>query len=231
MSKNFQPPLSAVLLSLLVLVILVCLGAWQMQRLNWKTDLLARIQAQMLQPAALMPEEIDDASAWEYRRATVAGKFLYDHEFLVKPRTYDGKNGYHMLVPLMRASGGVVFVNRGWVSDASMSKVLRPNGFVQIEGIVQVPHATSYTPVNKPEINDWYWADLHAMSEKAALANVLPVVIHVAKKEPGVYPIADTVEVAIRNDHLQYAIFWFVMALVSQVIFIMRFWKKNEVQG
>jgi len=225
MQKKFQPTRGAVISTLVMIALLAGLGTWQLQRLEWKSGLLAQIESRMQKPPVPMPESIDNPAEWEYRRVTMAGNFLYDHEFLVKPRTLDGANGYHMLVPFQRASGGAVMVNRGWISDALMPKAARPKGIMQIEGIVQLAHPTYFTPPNEPAKNDWYWADIKAMAEAAQLKNMAPVIVNIAGKEPGVYPAGGKVEVNIRNDHKQYAIFWYTMALVLLIIFFIRHWK------
>jgi surfeit locus 1 family protein len=212
-------------LSLLIFTVLVGLGTWQVKRLAWKTALLTQMATQMQRTAVPLPETLDAPAAWEYRRVTLAGHFLYDHEFLIKPRTLDGVNGYHMLVPFQRLSGGVVMVNRGWISDALMPKASRPQGIQQIEGIVQLAHPGTFTPPNAPEKNDWYWSDIKAMAAAAQLKNVAPVIVNIAVREPGVYPAGGKVEINLRNDHLQYAIFWYTMALVLAVIFFIRYWK------
>lgn len=226
-NRTFNPPLAATILSLTLLAVLVSLGVWQLHRLEWKTALLSDIRTRMEKTAVPLPENIDNPDAWEYRRVTMAGQFLNDNEFLLRPRTLDGVNGYHMLVPFRRLSGGIVFVNRGWVSDELMPKAVRPGGLQQIEGIVQLPHKTYFTPPNAPPKGEWYWADLPAMASAANLASPAPVIVSISTRKPGVYPAGGTVTVNIRNDHKQYAIFWFTMALVSQVIFILRFRQKK----
>ncbi len=223
MQKKFQPPLSAMLLSLLMFTVLIGLGTWQVQRLEWKTALLAQIATRMQQTPMPMQETIYNPSAWEYRRVTLTGHFLYDHEFLVKPRTLDGVNGYHMLVPFQRLSGGIVMVNRGWISDELMPKAVRPQGTIQIEGIIQQAHPGYFTPPNNPQKNDWYWPDVNAMAAAAQLATPVPVIVVIAAREQGVYPAGGKVDSNIRNDHLQYAVFWYLMALISQVIFFIRY--------
>lgn len=231
MQGSFHPTRGAIVSTLLILAVLLGLGAWQVQRLAWKSALLAQIESRMQQPPVPLPEKIDDPAAWEYRRVTLAGSFLYKHEFLIKPRTLDGASGYHMLVPFRRASGGVVLVNRGWISDALMPAALRPEGVVLVEGIVQLPHPTSFTPPNAPEKNDWYGADIPAMAAAAKLENAAPVIVNVAKRDPGAYPAGGKVEANISNNHRQYAVFWFVMALVSQIIFFIRSWKPSSARG
>jgi len=221
--NKFRPPLAATVFSLLSFLILIGLGTWQVQRLHWKTALLATISANMEKPAVPLPEKLAKPKDWEYRRVTMTGHFLYDHEFLIKPRTRDGVVGYHMFTPFERLSGGMVLVNRGWISKELMPKAERPQGIIQIEGIIQLPRKSYWTPQNDPQKNDWYWPDVNAMAAAAGLKNVVPVIVTISEKKPDVYPAGGTVELNIPNNHLQYAIFWFSMAIISQIIFFFRF--------
>lgn len=229
MKRKFQPTLGAIAFSLCILTVLMGLGTWHLKRLEWKTALLAQIESQMEKPPLPMPEKIDHPEQWEFRRVTLAGHFLYDDEFLVKPRTLDGVNGYHMIVPFQRASGGIVMVNRGWISDALMTEAHRPKGTLQLEGIIQQPHPSYFTPPNDPVKNDWYWADVQAMAVAAKLQTPAPVLVTMATKTPGVYPVGGKVEVNLRNNHKEYAIFWFIMALMSQIIFFISYRQPVEV--
>lgn len=222
MEIKFQRAVAEKVFTLAMFAVLLGLGTWQVKRLVWKTELLATMERQMQKPPVPLPETIDNPGDWEYRRVTLAGRFLYEHEFLVKPRTLDGVNGYHMVVPFQRASGGVVMVNRGWISDALMSEADRPQGIIQIEGIVQRAHPTAFTPRNNPARNDWYWADIGAMAMAAQLQNPSPVLVAIATKERGVYPVGGKVQTNLRNDHLQYAIFWYTMAAVMLIMYLMR---------
>lgn len=220
MPGKFQITKKSLLLALLFFAVLMGLGVWQVQRGVWKTALLAEIHSRMEQPAVPLPEKIDDPGAWEYRRVTLAGSFLYKNEFLLKPRTRDGVSGYHMLVPFQRASGGIVMIDRGWISDALLPRAVRPAGLMQIEGIVQLPHRGAFTPANDPQKNDWYWADLPAMAAAAKLKPPAPVLVVIAARQPDIWPAGGKVAVNLRNDHRQYAIFWFAMAGVWLAIFL-----------
>ena len=220
---KFNPDKKAVFLAVAGFLVLVGLGTWQLQRLESKTQMLAQIESQMARPAVPLPEEIANPEEWEYRRVTMAGVFLHDHEFLIGPRTLDGKNGYHMLVPFHRASGGIVFVNRGWVANDVMDQVDRPGSIMRVEGVVQVPKKSSFTPDNDPAKGNWYWADIPAMMGKAGLKEASAIVVNISEGVPGVYPVGGKLRVDIANNHLQYAIFWYVMALVLVGVFFIRF--------
>ncbi|MBI1214181.1 MAG: hypothetical protein GC185_00005, partial [Alphaproteobacteria bacterium] len=122
--KKFQPRAGATVMTLVMFAILVSLGVWQVHRLAWKTQLLASIARDMAQKPLPLPEN-PDPKALDYHRVTMTGRFLYAHEYLVKPRVMDGVDGFDMIVPFKRVSGGVVFVDRGWASDAVMREAAR----------------------------------------------------------------------------------------------------------
>ena len=214
-AKTFQFRLIPTLLTIAIVAVALGLGVWQLERLEWKQGLLARLDSQMAGAAVPLPEAIDDKTAWEYRRVTLAGQFLYDREFHLGPRVRDGKVGYDMVVPFRRASGGTVLVNRGWISD-DIKAINRPEGIVQVEGFVRFPAKTMFAPVNDPAKNQWYWIDTKAM-DAAAPAFIVDTVAEPA----GVYPAGGSLRVDIPNDHKNYAIFWFGMAAVMLLIYLM----------
>ncbi len=221
--KKFRPPLLAAIASLITFVFLVYLGNWQLHRLQWKTALLDKIHTNMAMAPAPLPEKIAHPAKWEYRRVTMTGTYIYQHNFLVMPRTWHGQNGFYMMTPFQRISGGTVIVNRGWVSQETLAKVKEPHGIVELHGIITLPHKTSFTPQNVPEKNQWFWPDLKAMARAAHVTDVAPVIFTLDKTGPGVYPVGGMVRTQFPNHHLQYAIFWFLMALASQVAFFLRF--------
>lgn len=225
MKRKFQPPFIATLLALVMLIGLGALGTWQLYRLEWKTQRLAQIESRMKMPVVAMPERIGNPDDWEYRRVVLRGRFIYGHEFLIKPRTLDGVNGAHMLVPFERAFGGIVMVNRGWISDELMPKVSRPAGLTQIEGVIQKPRASFFTPANDPEKGAWYWADIPAMARAANLEIAPSVLVQSFGRAQDAYPAAVPPFANFRNDHKQYAFFWYGMALVWCVIFFIRYWR------
>lgn len=200
----------SVMMSASILIILLSLGAWQIKRLAWKTAMLSYVQAQMAAPAVPLPEMIDDPQKWEYQRVTLAGHFLHEYEFKIKPRMLDGKSGFHLVTLFQRASGGYVFINRGWAAEDV--DIQRPSEIVRVEGIVQAPKKTYFTPTNNPAKSDWYWPDIPAMAAAANVIGAMPVIVTSSVKQEGVYPRGGQLRLDIPNDHRQYAFFWFGMA-------------------
>ncbi|HCZ17143.1 MAG TPA: SURF1 family protein [Candidatus Accumulibacter sp.] len=228
MQWRFHPTVGGTVFALVVLAVLTGLGTWQMKRLAWKESLLTAIDMRLKIAPTPLPAELSDDGAWEYRRVTLTGVYLHDHEFKVGPRTHNGQAGYHLITPLRRAAGGIVMIDRGWIDDAHLSQAERPAGLIQIEGVVTFPKPSRFTPMNDAGKNAWYWTDAPAMARAADLGNAPPFVVTIASARAGVYPVGGKVELNIRNDHRAYMYFWYAMAALSQIIFILAACRKKE---
>lgn len=225
MPKTFQPKPGATVVTVLALGVLLALGFWQLDRLEWKEGLISRIEQRLAQKPAPLPETIENPDDWEYRRASVAGSFLPERAFLVGPRTHEGQSGHHLVVPFQRASGGFILVNRGWVSEATHHKVSTPEGVVRVEGVVTFPKQGAHTPNNAPAKREWYWIDTAAMAQALDFKNVSAAVLQVTEgKIPAGVPVAHN----LRNDHRQYAYFWFCMAGILLVIYFLYHFRERK---
>lgn len=205
---------------------LIALGVWQLQRLEWKEALLAKIETRLALPAEPLPEKIEDPEAWEYRRVKVTGAFQHAR-FLIQPRTHNGRVGYHMVMPVRIKSGGIIYVNRGWVSDKELPDVKTGGRFLRLEGVLQIPYQGYFTPDNNIEKNTWYWPDLAAMEKQSEQKSDYPMILTLLPQPAGVYPMGYEVTAYLNNNHKLYAMFWFGMALVLVVVFVIS-QKKQE---
>ena len=98
----FRPRFWPTLVAFIMIAIMISLGTWQVHRLAWKTELLATIAARMNGASVPLPAIISDPSEWRFRHVHVEGHFAPDHALWLYGRTYDGKAGIHLLVPLIR---------------------------------------------------------------------------------------------------------------------------------
>ncbi|KAH8882677.1 hypothetical protein GQ53DRAFT_753474 [Thozetella sp. PMI_491] len=155
------------------------LGTWQVQRLKWKTDLLAKCEDRIVRPPLPLPPRIDAdvvAEDFDYRRVYATGRFRHDQEMLVGPRVRDGESGYMVVTPLEREGGGpgaataTVLVNRGWISKEKAEQANRhpealPQGEVRVEGMLRQPWKKNmFTPENRPDKGEFYFPDVHEMA-------------------------------------------------------------------
>ena len=119
---RFRPFLWLTIVSLPALLVLVGLGSWQLQRLQWKNDLIASFESRAAAPPIAVPATdaslgdvgLDDV---EFRRLALVGTFQHDKEVFLTGRTYEGNAGFHIVTPFQLDDGRIILINRGWVSE------------------------------------------------------------------------------------------------------------------
>ena len=231
---GFRPRFWPTVTALIMIAIMIALGTWQVHRLAWKTELLATIAARMNGDPVALPPAVDSPADWAFRRVDAGGQFDVGHAFWLYGRTYDGKAGIHLLVPLKRPQGDAILVDRGFVPFETASQLVpfaSADGSVEIDGVVRLPEPGGlFVPANQPDKNIWYTVDVQAMSKVTGMA-LAP--IYIAQRTTGAqgWPAATggTEGAGIRNEHLQYAIFWYSMAVVLAGIYLVSSWKRAEM--
>jgi surfeit locus 1 family protein len=206
---------------------LIALGFWQLERLSWKEALIAEINAaKIATPLTTLPDaSAVKTSASVFRLITISGKFAAQ-EFHVTPRYYNEKLGYHLFVPFTLRDGRHVLVNRGWAPAAQKDpktrvKSLPPHGKVTLTVMLRDEPARHYfTPPNQPEKNLWFGRDVEGMARSAGIANIYPYSLDVVGvQKPDSLPIPSDGNIPLLNDHLQYAITWFLLAIGALIVF------------
>jgi surfeit locus 1 family protein len=226
-------------LMLAALAVLIGLGVWQLKRLAWKEGLIAQIEARTKSPLIALTEA--EALAGEgrdpsYYRVAADGRFHHDKERYLYAIS-DGRVGWDVITPLETADGEMVLVDRGFVPDALKDPALRADGQVEnvvtVTGIVRAPDKqTLFTPDNEPKANRWFWRDLPAMSRSMFPRGtiVAPFFLEAEKGPiPGGWPEGGQTRLDIPNNHLQYAITWFLLAVALLVIYALylRGWRRQ----
>jgi surfeit locus 1 family protein len=214
------------LATLAALVVLVSLGTWQVERLRWKESLIAERTARLAAPAEILPAQ-GDWPVWDFRRTEVRGTFRHDLEQLFGATTHDGQLGHHVLTPLVRPDGSALLIDRGWVPADRAHPAARREG--QIEGRVTITGIARYrgadaaswfTPANQPEQAMWFSYDLPALEQAVGLS-LLPVVVEADDRpNPGGLPVGGQTRTALANNHLQYAITWYGLALTLLAVYL-----------
>ena len=209
------------LLAGLGLAVLLGLGTWQLQRLAWKEALIAEIVARRAaEPLASLPRAVDPAL--EFRRVSLAGRFLHDKEIRLQSRTRAGRSGVELVTPLALTDGSVVLVNRGWVPTEKAAPEARPetrvDGDVWVEGLVRVGERLGWaTPANKPSDGLWFVAEPAQIAAFAGL-DAAPYIV-VVEGEGAALPRPRPPAALPPNDHLSYALTWYALAGVLVVVY------------
>ncbi|MFL4470513.1 SURF1 family protein [Tateyamaria armeniaca] len=191
--------------------ILIALGTWQIQRLAWKQDVLARIEAQI----SAAPIPLSEALEPEFRRyapVEVTGQFGADHIRMLASRRTTGAV-YRIIRPFQTAEGRAVLIDTGWQPQAR-DVAGAPLAPLTLIGNLDAPQeADGFTPPPDIDANIWFARDVPAMAAALNTDPVLVVLRDAPETDLGVTPWpVDTA--GIPNDHLQYAITWFSLALI-----------------
>lgn len=160
-------------MSALIPITAFALGTWQVFRLGWKTEMIAKFEDRLVRDPLPLPPKIDPLAIkdFDYRRVYATGRFRHDQEMLIGPRIHDGNNGYLVITPLERdATGSTVLVNRGWIPKKLKRQAARkdglPKGQVTVEGLLREPWKKNiFTPENKPEQKEFHFPDVEQMAQ------------------------------------------------------------------
>jgi surfeit locus 1 family protein len=221
------------------LAVLIGLGLWQIERAAWKNTLIAQIEARAGAPVAPLPPEQAWSNVEEYRRVSASGTFRHDKEALVytvepEERGRAGGPGYLVLTPLVLADGSIVIVNRGFVplgrKDPAARHEGQVTGSVTVTGLLRLPEEKHwFTLANEPARGAWYRRDPAEIAQAFGLARVAPFIVDAdAIPNPGGLPQGGGTRVTFPNNHLQYAITWFGLALTLIGVFAAFAWQRMK---
>jgi surfeit locus 1 family protein len=225
---RFRTLLWPTLFTVPVLLALLALGSWQIERLFWKREQIAERQAAVAAAPVAAPPGLEEARGMEFRHVTDEGVFLHDKEIFLGATSEAGRNGYQVLTPLREAGGRNVFVNRGYIptelKDPATRFAGQVTGPVRVQGLLRLPTGKPawFLPYNRPDLNYWLWVDLPDIAAADKLDHVAPFYIDAdATPNPGGWPKGGITRLELRNDHLQYAITWFSLAVALIVIYFL----------
>ncbi len=204
--------------------ILVCLGVWQVERLSWKHALIARVDARVhaapVAPPAQAQWKTVSAEGDEYRRVTMRGLFENDRESLVYASTALGP-GYWVMTPLRLSDNTAIIVNRGFVTLDKKNPLARQAGQIvsaaSITGLIRMSEPKgSLLRSNDPCTGRWYSRDVAAIAQNNGIENAAPFFVDADDTpNPGGWPVGELTVIDFPNNHLVYAITWFVLALMA----------------
>ncbi|OWV97511.1 hypothetical protein ATY81_08815 [Rhizobium sp. R72] len=238
-SKNARRQHSAARLTifcgLMVVLIaaLVSLGLWQVKRLSWKEDLIARVDQRVHADPVAAPVRAEwkqvTRGADEYRHVTAEGILQNDKETLIYASTTLGA-GYWVITPLKLADETSILINRGFIPTQRRDPATRSEGQIatpaKITGLLRITEPKGILLKSNDPANDrWYSRDVAAIAERRHIGDVAPYFIDAdARPNPGGLPLGGLTQIAFSNNHLVYATTWFGLAIMTAglLVFVIR---------
>ncbi len=227
-AKSF--PVVSLVICLIAVLILCALGVWQIERLTWKNNLQQNLDAAFSaeNPAPFTAEQINHLQKGQVLRGTASGKLNLSKSIIVQGRIEDGKSIVAIVAPFTMDDHHVKLpVEVGCAPlEAAKNLTTDKTKSVTIKGVLRAPRWSFATPENNPKKNEWWRIDRHQLAPYWMMPNLRHAVMTVENTTdiiPSLSPCP--IEKTLRNDHLSYAFFWFSMAGVLSIIWVIRFLK------
>lgn len=215
--------------AVLFAVVLACvrLGFWQLDRLQQRRALNARVAARLEAPPLESVAALADTAASLYRHVRLAGRYDDAHSIVLPGRSYQGVPGVHLLTPLRLDSGLAVLVNRGWVASADAATIPLDSFPANPPGEAPPARVTGLAlplplSVRSPAVAGdsgfrrvWYHLDLRALQAQFPY-RLAPVELQLlpAAGAP-THPTRLPPPALDEGPHLSYAIQWFSFAAIG----------------
>ena len=204
--------------------VLIYLGLWQLDRRAWKEDMLADITAGIQADPVPLPDAIDPSM--KYLPVTVSGTTT-GAEIDVLSHTREQGAGYQIVSRFVTDDGRAILLDRGFVPQEAR-RIDRPPVRLQVTGNLHWPQdASSSTPAPNMDENIWFARDVDAMALTLDTLPVLVVASAVEGDNQGARPLPVAIE-GIPNNHLSYAVQWFLIAATWAVMTLALIWRIRQ---
>ena len=202
------------------ILVFIGLGSWQLVRLNWKLDLISKIEQSLKKD----PVNINQVDRKNFVRIIASGKIDYDKQIYLYNLNDEGKPGFEVINPIIVENENYL-INRGWIpfemKDKDELYSFEQSNFT---GTLRLqPRANIFKPEN--DINNNYWFTLNREDIfKYTGKEFSEYLIYLG----GNYKVPKPKKITanISNNHKKYALTWFSLAISIFLIYLY-FRKKN----
>jgi surfeit locus 1 family protein len=236
--RRFKPTLRATVIALAGFVFFVSLGAWQLERADYKDAIEQKFESRL----EAEYRQLDTRAALldlEFRKLELLGEYDLSRTFLVDNQLHHGQAGYHVLSPFeLAASNDFVLVNRGWVAVGKSRDLLPsiepPVAAGVVRGIANIPGEDIYRMGQISLQENWPqvvpFIDLEAIRAQFK-GQLLPFILWLGPEQPGHYKREWNPVWAKPEKSRAYAWQWFSFALISLILYlVLNLRNENEKQ-
>lgn len=212
--------IAPLIFGLVGIAILINLGLWQLRRLEWKEAILSEIEARIAAAPVALPATANP-EADRFLPVMATGRMAPGLRVLSSVKQVGP--GYRLIDVLETGDGRRVMVDLGF-ARLEADPGTRPEA-AQVTGNLHWPNETdSFTPEPDLAKNIWFARDVAAMAAALQTEPLLIVARDIAPPVANTQPLPVTTE-GIPNDHLNYAITWFSLAVVWAGMTALLLWR------
>ena len=204
----------------------ICLGTWQLNRLSWKENLIKTFK----ETSSKTPIDLHLSEKTEFLKIKVSGQINRKYKIFYPAKTLNGKSGFRLASVIKTIQGENFLIDEGWYANENHQYFLKNDKIFnkEIIGYVRYPRdAKFFTPKNNFMTNEWYTYNLKEIEEYLDVKINQKYFIKNMSDSEEAFLIPSDLTPTFRNNHLQYAITWFVMSFAFFVLFLV-YLKKNK---
>ena len=203
---------------------LLYLGKWQIDRLYWKLDVLKKIDQKIAAAPVPLPAEPSE-SVHKYLSVEISGQFLQESiRVLASKKRYGA--GYR-IIHVFRANGRRLLVDLGFVGLETDYDVDLINDISLVGNLHWPDEVDNFTPEPDLENNIWFARNVERVASALQTEPILIILKDSTLKDQNIKPMPiDTTH--IPNDHLQYAITWFSLAIIWALMSCLFIWTTRQ---
>jgi surfeit locus 1 family protein len=234
-SRIFAPRVFTTLLTIVLMVMLISLGRWQLRRADEKRALFDSFAAGT---DTTRPIDLGTPRLQRYQHVEASGHYDQARQILIDNMVNAERAGYFVITPFALTGGGWVLVNRGWV-PLGASRAARPTIPVtgaprQLRGRTDNMPSPGIQMGTKAELAPPYpvvasfpsHADMARLLRESSWTNAADLVL-LDPGEPDGYVRNWSAPGFPPMRHLGYAVQWFALALTLLVIYVITNLRRN----
>ena len=229
-------PIGLTIATLIAFAILCTLGTWQLQRLAWKRDVIARVEAARTAEPRPLADVLASARAGadvEYAAVEASCPGLASAPWVEVYSLHEGKAGARLVSACRVEAGGwkTILVDRGFVADSISARPpidAASAAPLTVRGVLREPGRTSAFAAERGAGGQFHARDIAPMA--AALKAEAPAPWFLMAETPtnpewaALRPAP--LPVGITNRHLEYAVTWFGLAAALAGVYAAMLWKR-----
>ena len=208
------------LLVIVLVVVMVNLGKWQLNRHHERKDFNATLVQRFDAPIQPLNELLQsgEPADIEWLPTAVTGTYLQGEDISLVNVSQNGMAGYDAVTPMLLSDGKIVLINRGFLPLASEFPPA-PTGEVSLLGRVRASSERRTGAVSDPatgELNEVQRIDIDRLQQQID-GELVPVYVQLLKSTPAEAPTLSTiVDPDFSNGpHLSYTVQWLFFALCA----------------
>ena len=218
------------LLVLTGVIILIGLGSWQLHRLDKKNHFIESLERNISEPGIPIDQIQGDPI---YSKARIGGKFLANKNIFLYGRRSASpeKDGYYLLSAFKSNGGSTYLVSRGWIPH-SLKDNLGQFGSIEIDDnfdaiILPGEKKQFMVPENDNKNQVWFTINLDMAKEVLGITEdkFYLMQINSSTLPEGGKALSTAHLSKVRNNHLEYAITWYSLAVCLIIMFFIRKYK------